>query len=560
MSSTTNKKLQEVDQLIVHGKLPEAYEMINKGLKDKKINKDEELQFLVYKSELEFYFGNFDESIRLAKLVLKENKGVENLLLSVDAYTWKANSYFWNGETNESLEAFEKGLALISNVNNFPVRVVAKHKAQLMSWQAFSIIHSRDVNVGLEIANAAQSLAEKSECKNILCLNQGVIVECYAKLGEWERCKIYTEKALALAKELENKFLLAFSYIMETRTHNWIREFETVEDLFKKAFSLAEEIGSKFVFIAKNDLGNLYRDNSQYNKAIIYYHEALEAAPRVKWMTYGNMAVTYFWKYDLEKAREYNLKSMRYCEEINDRWMLPGNLYRLIIISIELNNLAQAKKYLERLKELSEETGFEQIDRMYRYALISIWKASGKMSDLVKATELLNEFLAEEKPSSGNRLSILYSLLEIRLKELQLSPNNDTMNEVQKQLHHLEMEAEYRQAKRFLANVYRLQSQLALVELDIKNAINLIEKAQRIAEEINVELLSKRIKEDREKIDQQLTVFKEFKEQQASISETVKLVSLDNTTQSIKQETMLEERDQETGEIIEYRKLFALRL
>ena len=42
--------------------------------------------------------------------------------------------------------------------------------------------------------------------------------------------------------------------------------------------------------------------------------------------------------------------------------------------------------------------------------------------------------------------------------------------------------------------------------------------------------------------------------------ETVKLTSLENTMQSIKQETVLEERDEETGKIIEYRKLFALKI
>ena len=64
----------------------------------------------------------------------------------------------------------------------------------------------------------------------------------------------------------------------------------------------------------------------------------------------------------------------------------------------------------------------------------------------------------------------------------------------------------------------------------------------------------------REKINQQLSMLQEFQKQNAPISETVKLVSLENTAQSIKHETVLEERDQETGEIIEYRKLFSLKI
>ena len=42
--------------------------------------------------------------------------------------------------------------------------------------------------------------------------------------------------------------------------------------------------------------------------------------------------------------------------------------------------------------------------------------------------------------------------------------------------------------------------------------------------------------------------------------ETVKLAPLENTIQTIKEETVLEERDKESGKIIEYRKLFALKI
>ncbi|NHJ39390.1 MAG: hypothetical protein FK731_05100 [Asgard group archaeon] len=534
--------------------------MTNEGLKNKKINKEEELQFLTYKSELEYYFGNFDESIQLGELVLKDNKEVNNLLLVADAYTWIGCSSFWNGETSESLEAFEQGVTILSDIKNLPDKIVAKHKAQLMSWQAFIIIHLGNFSRGLEIATAALPFAEKSEYKNIICLNLLVTVECHAKLREWERCKIYLEKAFPIATELENKLLLSLYYIESSRGHNWIRESEIIEESFKKAFSLAEEIGSKTIFGAKNDFGNFYRANFQFDKAIKYYHEALEAAPIMKWMTFGNMAYVYFMKYDLEKAQEYSLKGMKYCEEINDKYNLPGHLSNLIEIAIELNNLEEAKKYLEKLKELSKETGFEKINQMYHYAFISIMKVSGKMSDLVRAAELLNELLENERLLVAHRLVILYSLLEIRLKELQLSPNEETLKKVQKRLYHLEIEAEDQQARSFLANVYRLQAQLAMVELNVQQAIALLDNAQTIADEIDLELLKNEIKNDREKIDSQLTKVQQFQKQQAPISKKIKLVSLENTTQNIKRETVIEERDQETGEIIEYRKLFALKI
>jgi tetratricopeptide (TPR) repeat protein len=560
LSSSYTKELKKADQLIVHGQFKDAYELINESLKDKKIVKNDELQFLAFKSELELYFGNFSESIRLSEKILKENKENTSPLISIDALLWKAISLLFNGKFSESLAAFEKGLILIKEVTNLPVKVVSRRHAQLQTWKAFAIIHVGDFNRGLALAKEAYSFAEKSEYKPIICLNLLFQLESHWKLHEGLLHRELAENALAIATELGNNFLMAFSYFMLTRTHRLIRDFNIAEELFIKSFSLAEEAGTKLLFAAKNDFGNFYRINFQFDKALFYYHEALEISPFMRNMTNSNIAYTYYLKYDFENAQKYYLESIRYCEETKDYYILPFNLHNLVNIAIELNDLSQAKEYLHRLKELSEETGFENIDQIYRAAKISILKASGSISDLVKVAELLDSLLAEERYFAMDPLNISYSLLEIRLKELLLSPSEENLKEVRKRLHHLEVEAENGQHQWLLANVYRLQSQLSLVELDVNEAINLLNKAQIIAEEIDLELLKQEIKKDLEKIEQQLTIFHQFQEQKAPLSETLKLASLENTMNSVKQETVLEERDQETGVVIEYRKLFSLRI
>ncbi|MHA1435242.1 MAG: hypothetical protein ACTSO7_15480, partial [Candidatus Heimdallarchaeota archaeon] len=154
------------------------------------------------------------------------------------------------------------------------------------------------------------------------------------------------------------------------------------------------------------------------------------------------------------------------------------------------------------------------------------------------------------------RLDALYSLLEIRIKELQMSATKEALAEVKKQAIRLEVEAEERRHQWLLGNVYRLQSQLALIDMDAETAIELLKKAETIAVESKNEFLKEKVNEDREKINQQLAMLQNLQERKAPISETVKLASLVNTIQTIKEETVLEERDKESGKIIEYRKLF----
>jgi len=75
-----------------------------------------------------------------------------------------------------------------------------------------------------------------------------------------------------------------------------------------------------------------------------------------------------------------------------------------------------------------------------------------------------------------------------------------------------------------------------------------------------MQLLKKKVKEDQEKIEQQLTMLHKLQEQKAPLSESIKLVSLENVVKNIKQDAILEERDEKTGKIIEYRKLFVLKI
>ncbi|MHA1501908.1 MAG: hypothetical protein ACTSSB_08670 [Candidatus Heimdallarchaeota archaeon] len=541
LSSTIEKQFLKIEQLIIHGKFKEGLSVIEDGLKKKDISKEEELSFLIFKSEVAWYLGNVQETLQLAELVLKESKGLANVLLQLDALIWIVG-YSLFGKVSKGLENAEKGLEIISTATNLPAKAIAKRKAQLLLLKAQLItLYVGDFEKSLELVKEALSFAEESGYKNVISNCLIIIGGTYFFLGETKKGEEHSEKALDIAIEIGNKFYIAFSYLFGF-------------------FNLSEEIGSTYLLFFKNDMGLVYRDMFQLDKALECFQESLKYSVGFRNIAYVNIGYIHFLKYELEKAQEYYLKSMKICEEINDRRILPYILFSLVLVSLELKKFTQAQKYLKRLEQISKETGFDRIGRTYRFASILVLKASGDISDLVEAIKLLRSFLAEEDLPSFWRLDALYSLLEIRIKELQLSARKETFEEVLKRLHHLEVEAEEQQFLWLLANVYRLQSQLALIELDSQKAIELLDKAQVIADEISIDILKVKLKDDREKINQQLGMLQKLLEQQAPLSETIKLASLDNTVQSIKHDTVLEERDKESGKIIEYRKLFVLKL
>lgn len=560
MSSIVQKQLEAVDQLIIHGEFQEALKAIEKGLKKKDISKENELSFLIHRGYALFFLGKIQESLQLSEMALKESEIFDNTSLILSALIIQVLNLRFMGRFDEAVELSEKGLEIVSTVTNLPAKEIAKRKAQLLIWKAETIFQLGDIKKSLELTEEALTLALKSDYKVAISMAYGKIGLYHLWLDDKKKYEEYNIKSLEVATELGNKFLIALNYFRLANIKNQKREYQEALDLFEEAFALSKEIGSTLLLASYTGLGGIYRAMFQLDKALECYQEALKYTTSGPYVDYAYIGLIYFWKYELEKAQEYLLKSMKNSEEVNERQILPMVLYNLVLIALELRKFDQAKQYLARLEQINTETGFERINIFYRFATIRFLITCGNISDLAKAAELLNAFLQEDALSFDWKFDVLYTLLEIRIKELTLSATEANLAKAKKQAIRLEVEAEEQQFQWFLANVYHLQSQLALIELDAKKAIELLQKAQIIAEEIEVDLLKNKIKEDREKIKQQLNMFHKLREQEPPLSETVKLASLENIVKSIAQETVLEERDKKTGQIIEYRKLFALKI
>jgi tetratricopeptide (TPR) repeat protein len=566
LPSDAETQLQSIRKKIIHGEFHEALEIIEAGLKKKEVIKVEKLRFLVLKSEILNDLGKFKEALDLAEDVLKEFKSSENQIILVDALIQKTYAIFLltgNFEEGEkySKEAFEILDAIPTT--NISLKERAERKSQLMIFFGWRTAVSGDFDKAIELFTNAHSFAIESCNKRIIVKSIRYLVGINVEYRFFKEAEKWLLKVKEIALEIGNKVELYYCNLL----HAYIlgrgkREFNQAIKLFDDAVSIGQEIGMTDNIVMRNYevLGLIYRAAFQLDKAIDCFKTTLEIPWWDDFSVLGNLGYTYYLKNDYEKAHEYLMIDLKVTEEMGNQLILPNLLLHLIVISIELNNLQQAEQYLSRLEQISNETGFEQTIIRYRFASILVLKSSGNISDLGQAAELLKAFLTEGSLSPEMRLDSLYALMEIRIKELQLSVNKEALEEAKKQIIRLEVEAEEQKLPWLLANIYRLHSQLALIELDAQKAIEFLEKAQEIAQNIDLKLLSQKIKDDREKISQQLKMLHQLQDQKATINETVKLVSLEKTIESIKKETVLEERDKETGEIIEYRKLFALKI
>jgi tetratricopeptide (TPR) repeat protein len=564
LPSTDEKQLQTIKQHIIHGDFQDSLNIIEKGLK-KDTKKEDELNFLILKSEILIDLGKYKDALIIADDVLKENVELSNQLIQVDALLQKTSA-FWllTGKYIEAEKFGEESLKILEDIPKSKISSTefSERKANLMYYLTLFIAERGEFEKALDFAKKTLASAEQSGNKRLIARGYFVIARVNMRYDHFIKAEKWLLKAIEIAEEIGNKrelfdYYTGLGYI----SGRGKRDFNQAIDFIEKGISFGADIGITNLIRTHHNLkGLIYRSTFQLDKALECFNEALKIKAWDDHVIQGNIGYTYYLKNDYEKAYEYFLKDLVGAEVIKNRIILARLLVGMIIMSIEFQKLDQAQHYLDRLDQISNEKGFEQIRLRYQFAKILVLKASGDISDLGKAADLLNNFLKEEDIPSEIRLDALYVLLEIRVKELQLTTNKESLDKLKKQLIHLEVETEKHQYNWLLANIYRLQSQLALIELNAKEAIVFLEKAQIIAEKFDIKLLKKEIREDREKINQQKEMLQQLQDQKAPISESVKLVSLEKTVKNIKQETILEERDKETGKIIEYRKLFTLKI
>ena len=111
-----------------------------------------------------------------------------------------------------------------------------------------------------------------------------------------------------------------------------------------------------------------------------------------------------------------------------------------------------------------------------------------------------------------------------------------------------------------IVETYRLQSQLALAELNLKDARELLTQAKTIAEDKGLDKLAQDIIADQKNLEKQLEMWQEMIARKASIFETIDHVSLEETLKNISKEKTLSRLEGKKDESLIFKKLFSIKM
>jgi tetratricopeptide (TPR) repeat protein len=145
--------------------------------------------------------------------------------------------------------------------------------------------------------------------------------------------------------------------------HYQISLYDKAIEYFHEALDIFREIGNRRR--EGNNLENLgtaYRDIGDLNKAIKYHHEALNISREIKDRRaecgcIGNLGVDYSYLGDISKAIEYYHEALKISREIGDKYGEGTNLGNLGSAYSELGNINKAIDYYHEALDIFREIG-----------------------------------------------------------------------------------------------------------------------------------------------------------------------------------------------------------
>ncbi|NHJ47407.1 MAG: tetratricopeptide repeat protein [Asgard group archaeon] len=447
----------------------------------------------------------------------------------------------------------------------------------------------------------ALKIAEDAENKYYQSLMLVQIVDVYWRMGDLEKLPIYINQFSKIDEEIGNKRTFG-------RNQNWFGiyyaekgDLDKALEHFEKALDNWEKNNQKdWIATGNNNIGAVYGLKGDINKALECYLEAykIRQDQNIQGPTIeaSNVAYMYYLKGELDKA--YNLfkkelttsekyknnrlimlnlhlisnvywqqgkakeaiqtckRNLKIREKLGNKLEIGYTLKQLINYYAELNQQEQAKKYLENFKAIIDEVDNKPLLLDYRISEALTLKISNQQRDRIKA-EVLFDQLLEGKLIYQNHVAVLLNLSELLLNELQNTNDETILKKIKKHVNRIYGYAISNNSYLLTVEALWLQSQIAMIELNIKEARSKLQKAQEIINEKGLERLVTRIAIENEKLEKLSFELIEAGKKSYSISKRMEIINVQNTVKEIRKKRLIEDT---LEDISSSRKIFSIKI
>lgn len=525
-SGSLNEELMVIIKLIYDAKYKRALSLIE--VFEEKVDSltKEELICLILKGKIHCYTGNYKKAIEVGNHAYPLSRKLGCIVETIEALFIKAFTvYFGNIDeaTNNILEA-EK---LLKSIDSNPSQQIA----EILLMKAIICRHKDDLNESLELATQCLNLLEKSGGKLDISRVYYLLGEINLYQGNSSKGLSYGQKSLQIQKELDNKVGIAMSLSLMGMSYYTKGDFEQALKLGKQSLLIREmDVLSKIEVL--NMLAGIYRNRGELSRALRYYNRTIKLAEEegyIEEIITINYLIgsVYRAKGEFNKAIRSFQRSLDLSEKYNSIYGMQSSLFHLILTFLDNNSPIEAKKYLEKLEQLTEKTESKVFKNAYLIAKALILKKGGRIRYRTEAELILKQIIEK-----GIETPILYhlsfvNLCELFLEELSITNNIEVLDELNPLINRLLIFSEKQNAYLWLAETKLLKAKLALIQMNFDKAKQILTEAQRIAEIHHLKMLASKISSEHDKLLDQMNIWDDLKRIDAPMSKLIELAAFE---------------------------------
>jgi len=546
------KKFEECNSLL--NQIEDIQKKLTLAEKNKPVSIQQEAILLNYKGEIFQNKGDLQQAITYTKESLELYKTIKYEYGKAEAIINIAKIYSTKGELDLALDFFQKSLSLWEEMKN--KRNYAKNLMNIGNIYT----DKGELDQALDYFQKSYELCKKIDEKRTLANSLGSIGINHAMKGELDVALEYFQQSLEICEQIKDKQILAKNLGSVGIIHHSKGELTKALEYYQQSLEMNKEIGNiDGVVIFLGNIGEIHRLKGELDEALNYYQESLQVYETIGGksipmaLALVNSGLVYQQKGDSKRALEYFRKGLEIFKDSENTRRIAEVYFFQISLLIDINQIEQARESLEQLRKINEQEENKMIDQMTRVSEALLLKTNKRAKNRAKAEELLSKILEKKVVNYEVFLVALINLSELFLIELQLTGDEEALVELKLLMAKQLALAKEQNSHSLLVETYFIQAQLALVELDIKKAQQLLIQSQLIAEEKGLKRLAMKISSEHDYYFEEKEMWEEFTDKKPSIKERLSHTSLEETIHR-----MIEKRVVEPPEIVEEKPILVL--
>ena len=593
------KELLRVEQLIDEEDNKKALELVKGISKREGLSNEDEIACTLLESQIIFRLGEREQALSKAEKIWPTIRNLKNLLIILDYLIFKTYASWVMGELAIGIKIVEENLDLIAELQpevpedkeeSFKRRIskflrnvgilywykgdlensLEYHKQSLASGEEINdkgsigdsynniglVYWSKgDLDKSIEYHQRALSIFEelgKDQRIGGILSNLG---NAYTMKGNLEKALETQQRSLEIKKKYSDKRATAVSTINVGVIFQLQGNLDQALDYYQNGLQLSEETDSKSnIALALNNIGNIYDLKGDPDLAIKYYERSLNLYKELGMkqkiaLLYSNVGSNYRHKGNIKEAFDKFNQSLGIYEELGSSLGSAIVLFELVQDALEQNNQELVQEYLVKFEKINKSINIRSVDQRFRLAKALSLKISDQSRIKTKAIVMFEQIIEEEIVDHSLTVKAMVNLCDMLIDELKQTADIELLKEIKELVQKLQEIAEEQSSNSICAEIYRLEALLALAELDLKETRQLLQKGLSLAEEKGLESIASNIREEQNRLEEQIKLWEGLQERKAPLEETLQYVKIEESMKQLQNE-----------ETVTYRKLFSLKI